>query len=352
MLNGIMNILIAILFTGYGLFLRYQCLLGRQLWNDELNQLRNTVGKFFPIWHRLTNGEMTCFPGEYLITYPFVQWFPTNKWGLAIPHILATLLGYYFLYLICRKYLKTSAAFIIVFFLVTFNQWLIYHSFEFRPYAVLPTLALGCFYLAGRIVDDYAQLTYWNKFGIWFFFVFTVFYHPYGLLILGLCLAFFMLARFSGNSLGKTFLQLRHFLLLLAVVALPMFGWYASGTSQIVYGHLNLHIHTFDYIPNPIDHFDSFWRSVANFLLGSKKYGAKFLPLVIGLALLVPTQNRGRYWLFLLILIIFPIEFILLSDVTREYWFIQRQFVWVMPWYAFLIGWAWDGLILKWWKRK
>ena len=340
--------LIAGTFAAYGLFLRYQCLSARSFWVDEVCQLQHTLGKFLPIWQRLSNGELTCFPGDYLITYPFVNMFSGNKWGMAIPHILATLLGYYFLYLICRRYLKNVFAFTIPFFLMTFNQWLIYHSFELRPYAVLPTLALGCFYFSGRITQDYAQLELRKKIGIGLFFTFTVFYHAYGLLIAGSSLGFFVFARFNGKPVMETLKKLRYFLFLLAVIVVPIFLWYASGNPDFTrQANISRGINTFDYIPNPINHLDQFYRTVMNALLGSKQWGAKFLLFGLALSLLIPHENRIRQVGFLLILIILPIELILWADADRGYWFLQRQFVWAMPLFAFLIGWVWDSVILK-----
>ncbi len=341
--------LIALGFVAYGLFLRIKCLAGRELWGDELFQLRYTIEPFLPIWQRVLTGEVTCFPGDYVLTYPFVHMFPTNKWGLAIPHMMATVLGYYFLYLICQRYIKTIAGLVIIFFVVTFNQYLIYHALEFRPYPVLPTLSLGCFYFAGLIVNDYEKLKIWQKILIGAFFVFTVFFHAYGILILSSCLAFFILARFNDVSPWETLGQIKYFLLPVTLIAAPIFLWYASGNTGFTYQQnaIDRGMTTFDYIINPIENFDKFWRSMCNSLLGYKQYGAKWLSFGIGLALLLPHKDRLRQFGFLLILVILPITLVLFADLEKGYWFIQRQFIWVMPLYAFLIGWSWDSVIRK-----
>ncbi len=86
-------LIISALFSALGLFLRFDNLRQRQLWNDEIFQLSNTLGAFKPFWKRLAYGDMTSFPGEYLLTYPFAAVFHDNKWGLAVPHILATMRG-------------------------------------------------------------------------------------------------------------------------------------------------------------------------------------------------------------------------------------------------------------------
>ena len=99
--------LVVLFIVIYAFYLRVQVLAGRSLWNDEIFQLHQTQGAFKSFWQRFSYGDMTCFPGDYLLTYPFVAAFEGNKWGMAAPHILATALGFYFLYKICRKYYRT-----------------------------------------------------------------------------------------------------------------------------------------------------------------------------------------------------------------------------------------------------
>ena len=57
-------------------------------------------GPLRPFWQKIQyiGGDHTAFPGDYLLAYPFVQVFKDNKWGTAIPHIIATIFGFYFLY--------------------------------------------------------------------------------------------------------------------------------------------------------------------------------------------------------------------------------------------------------------
>jgi len=43
---------------------------------------------------------------------------------------------------------------------------------------------------------------------------------------------------------------------------------------------------------------------------------------------------------------------ILFIDLRSEYWFLQRQFVWVMPAFALFLGWAWESCALYFWKAS
>ena len=54
-------------------------------------------------------------------------------------------------------------------------------------------------------------------------------------------------------------------------------------------------------------------------------------------------------------MIVLPLQLLFLADLFNRYWFIQRQFVWVMAWYAFFLGWCWDSIItatVEWVKIK
>ncbi|HBR15727.1 MAG TPA: hypothetical protein DD723_09375 [Candidatus Omnitrophica bacterium] len=338
---------LALVFLAGGLWARYLRFQTRELWNDELFQIKNTLGAFKPVWQRLPNGELTCFPGDYLITYPFVQIFHPEKWGMTIPHILASVLGFYFLYRICQKHLKTFLAFFITFTIYSFNHNLVYHAFEIRPYAVLPTLALGVFYFSDLIINHSMSLSRWKKIGIGLFFTFTVLYHAYGMLILFCCMTFFLLARTDKTPLPQVLKELAPFLRNLTLVTVPLFLWYAGGNPDFnSRTSLDRGINTFDYIPNPLMNFNEFFETVTNNLIAFKKFKFKFFLNGIWLAFLLPHSLRLKQIGFFLLLIVLPIELALLGDLHKGYWFVQRQFVWVMPLYAFFLGWCWDAILM------
>ena len=345
-----------ILFVIYfvsGLYFRYAEFNSRELGVDEINQINHTLGPFKPIWQRLPNGELTCFPGEYIITYPFVQIFHPSKWGIAIPNIISAVIGFFVLYLICMKYFKTLFAFVITFTIYSFNHSLVYHAFEIRPYAILPTLALTVFYFSDQIVNQYGVLSKSRKFFIGLFFISVVIYHAYGSMILFFGMLFFVLARTETASFKEVFQELRPFVSRLAIVTIPIFIWYASGYPDFNYEQsvVERGINTFDYIPNPLDDLRRFLRTVMNCLIGFKKFKFKHIVNGVILALLIPHKERTRQIGFLLILVVLPIEIMLLGDLHKGYWFLSRQFICIMPLYAFFLGWCWDTVIVTILKR-
>ena len=331
-------------FSSWGLFLRYKALAERSLWLDEKSQLSAMVGPFKPFWERLTYGERTCFPGEYLLNYPFVRIFGANKWGIAIPHIVSTVIGFYLLYVICQRYFKTPFSTALSFAIVSLNTHLIYHAFEFRPYAVLPTLALGCFYFSEKIICRSKELSLAKKIWIGIFFTLTIMYHAYGILMVACCILYFFLCQLDQKLWRENLREHFPFAALLAVTAGPIFFWYALGNPQFSYqATSSAGMNTFDYMPNPLNGLNTFLRTVFSNLMGYKKL--KFLINGILLSLLIPHRLRYKQLGFFLVLIIFPIELMLFADLHKGYWFLQRQLTWVMPLYAILIGWCWDSII-------
>jgi len=85
-------------------------------------------------------------------------------------------------------------------------------------------------------------------------------------------------------------------------------------------------------------------QGVVGNLMGYKKF--YFLLLGLVLSLIIPHKERSKQFVFLVILVVSPILLILWSCVANHYWFVQRLFIWVMPWFAFLIGWCWDSIFV------
>jgi len=338
---------IAVFFTCLGLYFRYKALVGRSLWLDETNQFNNTVGPLKPFWQRLSYCELTSFPGEYLLCWPFVQIFGMNKWGINIPHILSAILGFFLFYLVCKRYLKSKIGWIIAFSLLCFHRELIFHGFEFRPYAVLPTLSLACFYFSEDIVDRIHVLSKIKQFFIGVLFVSIIVYHAYGAMIVFFCMLFFMSCALDKREVMCMIKDLSPFLIMLALVAIPLFLWYATGNKGINILDASTNKHNYDvfrFIPNPVIDIIGFLKGVFCNLVGNKKF--YFLFGILPVACILPTKERDKQVRFFFLLVLIPILFKLTLDVSKGYWFLQRQFVWIMPLFCFYIGWCWDSVVL------
>jgi hypothetical protein len=76
--------------------------------------------------------------------------------------------------------------------------------------------------------------------------------------------------------------------------------------------------------------------------------GSKYLYPLLAVPVLpfsMPHRQRTEQIIFFLVLVVLPIELILFSNLKQGYWFVQRHFIWVMPWFAFGVGWAFNALL-------
>lgn len=334
--------IIAVIFTAYGMYLRFMCLANREFWIDEVSSLQRLQGTLRPFWQRFTYTDFTFFPGEYIINWPFVFFFKANKWGIAIPHILFTLLGFYLLYLICKRYFYSIFAWVATFALVAIHRDLIFHSFELRQYAVLPTLALAAFYFTEEIVSKHYSLSLTRKILVGFYFIFTIIFHVYGAIILFFTFVYFLLRESRERTFGDIFKHSYRFMLFIVIIGLPLYLWYSVGSPQ-VYKNSGYLAYAFEYIPNPIVDFFGFLKSNLCNLTGNKI----LYPLAVFLIFpfILPYRERLQQIGFLLVLIILPIMGIFYVNILLGYHVLQRQFTWAMPLFAFLIGWCLDSFI-------
>ena len=188
LLNKYSGIGTALVFTIWGMILRFKAFANRDLWVDEIIQIKMTLEPLKPLWLRENAAlDITSFPGDYLLIYPFVKLFGASKL-VAIPHAIITLLGFYLLYLLCKHYFRTAFGYLVAFVLLCFNDILIFHAFEIRPYSVLPTFALACFYFAKDVISGNNSNNRQRSFVI-ILFVITILFHPFGVAI-----AFFVFA--------------------------------------------------------------------------------------------------------------------------------------------------------------
>lgn len=332
--------IITVIFTAYGMYLRFICLANREFWIDEQYSLKFMQEAFKPFWQRLNYSDYTYFPGEYIINWLFVFIFKANKWGIAIPHILFTFLGFYLLYLICKRYFYSVFAWVVTFALVAVHRELIFHSFELRPYAVLPSLALAAFYFTEEIVSNRYSIALARKILIGCFFIFTVIFHTYGTIILFFVFIYFLLRESKKRAFGDIIKHCYRFMFVVIIIGLPLYLWYSVGNSSVING---IGYDTFQYIPNPLVNFFAFTKSNLCNLIGNKV----LYPLAVLLIFpwILPYRERLQQIDFLFVLVVLPIIFILCVDILVKYWFVQRQFIWVMPLFAFFIGWCINSFI-------
>lgn len=326
----------------YALYLRIIHLCRHTLWLDEIYYLSPMKGAFLDFLKAIPKVEFCSYlSGDLFLFYPFFKIFSYNKWGLAIPCIIATILGFYVLYLICKRYFKSSWAYFITFGIVCFNATLINHATEIRTYAILPTLALAAFYLLQRIADSNFKLNIFKKISAIIFFILVIWFHVYGILMFVSCLLFLLLSKYAEKGFKIYFKDTIFFTGVILFFAMPLWLYSIFGP-HVSYAQLN--IDPFLYTPNPLHNIIGFLKAVFGNLIGFKKL--YFLLLGAVIPFVFSYKDRYKQLLFLAFIIIFPISFIFLSDILQKYWFTQRQFIWIMPFFAFFLGWAWDSFFM------
>lgn len=334
---------IPLLVTGisaFALFLRLDKLAHHTLWNDELNQLKTMKGNFFDLVRDLPHNELNTYLNlDHFLTYPFFKIFSYNKWGLAIPHIIITIVGFYLLYLICRRYFKTVWGYIISFVVVCFNATLIFHATEIRGYAVLPTLALATFYFSQVLVDEINTMSARKKFFISAFFVFVMWFHAYGIFILSICTLFSLMGKVYTRTFDDVFKGIVKFMLVIFCVGIPV--WLCCMFSPVRFEQPPGK--PFAYIPNPLIDLLGFLKGVFGNLVGAKSL--YFLLAGVVFPFIFPLKDRIKQIMFVMIMVFLPLLLIFVSDLIVHYWFIQRQFIWVIPYFAIYLGWSFDSFI-------
>lgn len=330
---------IVISICGYALYLRLLKLFQHKLWDDELYQLQLMQGSFLDLLKQVSRAEFCSYlSGDYYLIYPFFKIFGFNKWGLAIPHIISTIIGFYLVYWFCKRYFKSVWGYIITFSVVCLNATLIWHATEIRIYAVLSTLALACLYFWLKLLDRNYEINKGKKIAIGIFFILTIWFHVYGILIFSCTAIYALTVRVKGEHFCSVFKNTGRFVLIIFSIALPL--WIIS-----VFGpHLDVgryRINTFEFIPNPLSNTVGFFKGVFGNLVGYKKLYFLLLGMIV--PFILPYKDRFRQIAWLFILVFIPIIAILIGCIFSGYWFLQRLFIWVMPFFALFLGWSWDS---------
>ena len=339
--HRIPGIIIASVFSVWGMILRFRIFVNRDFWLDEINQLRFTLEPLKPLWLREhPRKDITSFPGDYLLTYPFVKMFGASKL-VAIPHAIVTLIGFYLLYLICQRYFKTTFGYLVTFSLMCFNGLLTWHAFEIRPYSVLPTLTLACFYFGKDVIEKGSEGVTSNlkKFLIGLLFVITILFHVYGIYIVFFVLLFHILIQTNEEAFFAVIRRKVKFFFTIGAITFLPWIWFTVAILTIKQSDFDV----FEYIPNPFVDVYDFCGTMVGIFIGIR--GLYFLLFGMIAAFIIPHLEQYRQIKFFLFLIVFPITCVLASSIIKNYWFLPRQFVWVVPLFCFFLGWCWDSVI-------
>lgn len=177
-----------------------------------------------------------------------------------------------------------------------------------------------------------------KKMAIGTFFVLVIWSFSYGIVILTIPTLFSLLSRRKDPHFDLILKDTAKLLFFVLLVAMPL--WIYS----TFFAHLGYRSEdVFQYIPNPLINLLGFLKGIFGNLVGNKKL--YFLLAGLFFPLIFPYKERFKQMGLLLLLVIIPIELLLIAAMEVQYWFIQRHFLWCVPFFALFLGWAWDSSI-------
>lgn len=308
------------------LWLRIMSFATRDLWIDETEQLGAVSNRGFFSLLKYLSEIPGGFPGDYFLTYPFAH-LSLNKWVISIPHFLSMALTFYLFYRIWRDFFSGKLGYLVALACLTFNKTLVFHALEFRPYGTFTMVVLLQFWLTGhlRAIAEHGAP---RGRGLWLLFgalgtAFTCLFHAFGpLAVLGSA-AYFVATWRPFPSVNRLW-KFAFPILLGGLLILPLYYHFAKPMQSF-------NIDPFYYIPCSLV---GLWKVIA-ILCGSRPFYV-FLPVLVA-AFFMKGYLRERLSL-LVFMVAIPLAAILINDLRNQYWFIQRQFVWTMPFFAIFLG--------------
>lgn len=309
----------------WGFYLRFARFASRELWIDEIEQVQNITISLSKMLFKYLPNLMGGFPGDWLLTWPLAH-LSANKWIITLPHVIATILGFYYFYRIVADEVLSRIAVVVALTMFVLNRELIFHAFEIRPYAVLPTIALA-FYLYAKNIVQTPDLKLDQKIAWIFSIVFVLLFHSYGIVMVFTFLLYHLLVSRKGTSFWETVRKLAGPTCLAGLLASP--AWCYYGVSSNKYG-----LDTFAFCGRGLSKVLScVFGNLGDF---SIRYGWVLSFLIVLGALFIRDHWQKQRIIFLITIILMPITLIFVPDVVSQYWFVQRQFIWVIPFWCLL----------------
>lgn len=324
-------------------YFRFQYRFRSEFLSDELYTISGFQHSFAHyLFHYLPKGEFH-YPVDFLLMYPIGHWITTNRFVLMIPHMIAMFVFYFFFIKInWQKVLDLSFKFpdpkwinVIAAAMIAYNETQILHALILRPYAVLSLLtllALTLAYYSFHAIQFKAKLS-------WAIFAFIIF-HNYCLLMLLLGIFYIsvtMLRKIKMKEVIRFLVSHVHSFQIIGfgmLLALPVLIYFHQAPALQPEYLANSQIDTHQYIKPGLKGF----IQVVAIYYGFKPM--RILLLCLGLmgTLFLIIQKKWKPIFFLFVWVILPTFMIYVADVRMKYWFIQRQFLWAMPFHAVYIA--------------
>lgn len=344
--NAVQVLIAAIHFVIY-FYLRFQYRVKQDIWVDEIWTLK---GLKLPFWEWLLNhlpNNDFHFPGAYLVLYPLGHWWPEdNRFILSIPYMIISSVFFFLFAKVnwlrfldlgdIKQSIKGTWINVLALMLITYNSTLILYAFELRPYAVLPLLALVGLLLADKILD----LKCFNLWGVLAVCTYVTF-HNYALLMFMLGLAYCVALRltrarekFWNWNVFSVYRPVMITLTVGALLAVPILWQLLHAPYLKSFDMTSMDANTHRWI------YPGFkgLTQVAALYYGFKRFRITIFCFVILGSIQLLAKRKWIPILFPVMWVILPTALIYWVDIVSHYWFVQRQFIWVMPFHAIFVA--------------
>ena len=312
---------------------------------DEIYQLQHVqrLNISAVLSNKTFYGDHTSFPGEFILHYPGLVMSGLFKnpakidterlktenltehqlaWVLS-PKFITTILGAIVFFVLCSQFIHGWLGVFFASVILAFHPILIQHGLEFRPYGILPELAIFNLFLAYKFINKPSKLICAFYFPLIFL---TFIYHAYGILIAGLP---FLFCAIKG--------RVKPNMAIAGVFLVSSLAWcyYASySTFGFTPNDVQTKVNPFQFMPA-----NTLLENTISLLFGNMALCTTIMPL-----LLLSLIKHSKDVLFLVLLIVLPIVLIMLVDLKTSYWIHARQWTWVIPFFALFVGRQIDNL--------
>ena len=207
-------------------------------------------------------------------------------------------------------------------------------------------LTLATFYLFQRLADLDFKISVQRKIAAVAFFSLVIWFHIYGIVIFTCNLIYILLFKYKEKNYKIYLRNAVSFIFVTLCIAMPfwLYSVFGPHLTRALVGY-----NIFDFIPDPMLNMIGFLKGIFCNLIGRR--ALYFLIPGVVIPFVISYADRSKQLLFLIFLIIAPVGIVLLTDVMSKYYFLPRHFIWVMPLFAFFLGWAWDSFFM-WLKRN
>lgn len=320
---------------------------------DEFFTIQNLNYPWHTYFFKILPSMEYHYPGTYLLIYPLGQ-LSTNPYFLFLPFLAISVAFYLLLAKIdwwrLFNFKQEVSVFpqwinVIACGLIAVNQTQHIHSFEMRPYSTLSLLALLALWCTWVIFHG-RSFKWRYVFGLSAILLF----HNFGILMIFLSAFYLTVYFFLGSNPKNRFKNIVKRLkipfqtiVVASLISFPLiFFYFQGGHSHLLNTGLakkseklvNFDRNTHEFIQQGWRGFEQVAALCYGFSGKQRMLRGYVVALMFLGSLVIIFKKHWAALSFLVIFVATPLIVIYLSALYSGYWFIQRQFVWVMPFWA------------------